>query len=301
MLYQTVETTTAATESLSENLDHKIEEASKLVEIINGYLPKIENFLINALLAILVFFIGRFVIKRLMKMMRRIIEHSHIDVGIRRFLLSLMQVSMYIVLIIIICAVCGIQSASFVAVLGSGGVAISLAMQGALSNLAGGVTILLVRPFKVGDYILEEINNGVEGTVQKIDLFYTQLMTVDNKTIMIPNGTLTNSRIINVTSQNKRRVDFQIGISYDADIDRAKELLWKLIRANDKVLQEEEHRVIVKELEASQVTLEARVWVATGDYWDVMFYLNENVKKCYDQEGITIPYNQLDVHIVESK
>ncbi len=293
------ETTVSAVESLESNIDSTIQEASQFLTTLEGYIPKIEAFFINAILAVIVFLIGRFVIKRVMKVMKHVIERSRIDVGIRRFLLSLLQVGLYILLIVIICGVCGIQSASFVAVIGSGGVAISLAMQGALSNLAGGVTILLVRPFQVGDYILEEMNNGVEGTVQKIDLFYTQLLTVDHKTIMIPNGTLTGSRIINVTSRAKRRVDFSIGISYQADIDYAKKVMWEVIHSNEFVLQEEDNRIIVKALEASQVTLEARVWVETEHYWDVMFYLNEHVKKSFDAQGVEIPYNQLDVHLIQ--
>jgi small conductance mechanosensitive channel len=293
------ETTVSAVESLESNIDSTIQEASQFLTTLEGYIPKIEAFFINAILAVIVFLIGRFVIKRVMKVMKHVIERSRIDVGIRRFLLSLLQVGLYILLIVIICGVCGIQSASFVAVIGSGGVAISLAMQGALSNLAGGVTILLVRPFQVGDYILEEMNNGVEGTVQKIDLFYTQLLTVDHKTIMIPNGTLTGSRIINVTSRAKRRVDFSIGISYQADIDHAKEVMWEVIRSNEFILQAEDNRIIVKALEASQVTLEARVWVETEHYWDVMFYLNEHVKKNFDAQGVEIPYNQLDVHLIQ--
>ena len=236
-----------------------------------------------------------------MKMVHHILKRGHVDDGVRRFLMSLIRAALYVLLIVIICGVCGIQSASFVAVIGSGGVAISLAMQGALSNLAGGVTILLVKPFKVGDYIFEEMNNGVEGTVQKIDLFYTQLLTIDNKTIMIPNGTLTGSRIINVTSQDKRRVDFRIGISYSENIDRAKSVLWDVIHANKSVLEEEANDVIVRELAESQVVLEARVWVLTEAYWDVLFYLNENVKKQFDRHGITIPFNQLDVHVTRQE
>ena len=184
--------------------------------------------------------------------------------------------------------------------IGSAGLALGLALQGSLSNFAGGVLILVLKPFKVGDYIVDG-SSGKEGTVRRIDLFYTYLNTADNKKLIIPNGSLANTHIINSSSNDTRRVDFEIGISYSADIDIAKRVITETAKAEEKILKNEEVFVFIKELAASQVTVGVRVWVRTEDYWTVYFALNEAFKKALDRENIEIPFNQLSVHIEEKK
>lgn len=207
---------------------------------------------------------------------------------------------MYIILIVIICGQVGIETTSIVAVISSAGLALGLAIQGSLSNLAGGVLILALKPFKVGDYI-HDGSCGNEGTVNKIDLFYTYLNTVDNKKLVIPNGSLANTYIVNASANEKRRVDFELGISYTSDIDQAKKVILETIDNEKLVLKQEEIFVFIKELAASQVTVGVRVWALNADYWTVYFNLNEAFKKAFDQAGIEIPFNQLSVHIEESK
>ena len=184
------------------------------------------------------------------------------------------------------------------AALASCGVAIGLALQGSLSNFAGGVLILLLKPFVVGDYIVED-NKGREGTVKEIQLFYTKLLTVDNKTVIIPNGALANTSITNVTEQDKRRLDFAVGISYDADLKMAKQLIEELIRKDEDVLQNEDVSVFVDTLGDSSVVIGARGWVKKDAYWTAKWRLTENIKLTLDDNGIEIPYNQVVVHVKE--
>ena len=181
-----------------------------------------------------------------------------------------------------------------VAVLGSAGLTLGLALQGSLSNFAGGVLILLFKPFKVGDYIIQ---GDLEGTVSEIQMIYTNLLTADNRIVVIPNGILANSSLTNVTHQKKRRVDVYVGISYDADIKKAKDVLTELLHAETAMLKEEGMSVFVDALEDSSVRLGCRFWVETGDYWDAKWRLNEQIKEAFDANQIEIPYNQLTVSV----
>ena len=193
----------------------------------------------------------------------------------------------------------GLDTTSVAAVLASGGVAIGLALQGSLSNFAGGVLILLLKPFVVGDYIIEDTNK-CEGTVKEIQIFYTKLVTMDNKTVVIPNGTLANNSLTNVTAQDKRKLDLKVDISYDADLKKAKELIEALLKEDTSIMQEEEMLVFVDSLGSSSVVLGARAWVKTEEYWTTRWRLLENIKLTLDENGIEIPYQQLTVHM-ESK
>ena len=276
-----------------------VEEANKLLETIEGYIPKIINFGIKLLIALVIFGVGKIIISFVLKFVKRIFGRSKIDVSVSKFLMSLSKAVLYLILIIIVCAQVGIDTTSFIAVLGSAGLALGLALQGSLSNFAGGVLILLLRPFSVGDYVVDE-GTGKEGTVEKIDLFYTHLASADNKKIIIPNGNLTNSAITNVTAQDKRRVDIEVGISYNANMAEAKKVLEKLIMKDERVLKNENIQVVVKELAASQVTILMRAWTKTENYWSVFFDLTEGAKNALDEAGIEIPFNQLDVHITNN-
>lgn len=260
------------------------------------YLQKFIDFGINILVALIILFVGRMVIKFLLKILDKTFDRTKMDVSVKRFLESLIRALLYVVLVIIVCDRVGIATTSFIAILSTAGVAVGLALQGSLSNFAGGVLILLLRPFKVGDYIIDN-GSGKEGVVDRIDLFYTVLITGDNKRITVPNGGLSNSAITNASAFDTRRVDFSIGIAYDADINLAKSTLEDLARTDVAVLKDKEIFTFIQSLDASQVTVGMRVWVNAADYWTTYFRMNELIKKIFDEKGIEIPFNQLDVHV----
>ena len=274
------------------------EEVTNIVNSMKGYLPKIIDFGVNVLLALLILFVGKFIIKWLLKICNKFFEKAKVEISIQRFLNSLIKVALYVLLIIIICDRVGINTASFIAVLGTLGLTVGLALQGSLSNFAGGVLILVLKPFKVGDYIVDN-GTGCEGKVDRIDLFYTKIITVDNRAIFIPNGTLSNSAITNNTEFDIRRVDIEFGIAYASDIDKAKEIIFNIAKADEKALEEKEISVFVSRLDPSQVTITLRVWCNTDYYWDVKARVTEAVKKELDANNIEIPFNQLQVHIAK--
>lgn len=253
---------------------------------------------VRVVFAAFFFMLGVQAIKILRKIIRKSLEHANADKGVIQFLDSFIRASLYIVLVFMIANSFGLDAASVVAVLGSAGVAIGLAVQGSLSNFAGGVIILLVKPFRVGDYIIED-NKKNEGTVSEIQIFYTKLTTPDEKVIVLPNGTLANTSITNVTATYKRRLDVKVGISYTADLKKAKEILYEIVKEEPAVLKDQEIDVVVEELGSSAVILAAKVWVKNEDYLKTKWKLNELVKYKFDEEQIEIPYDQLDVHITK--
>ncbi|MDY4741504.1 MAG: mechanosensitive ion channel family protein, partial [Lachnospira sp.] len=207
---------------------------------------------------------------------------------------SVLRFVMYAVLIMIVVDKLGFQTTSLLTLFGSAALAIGMSLQGSLSNFAGGILILIFKPFKVGDYI---VVGDKEGTVKSIEILYTRITTIDNKVIMLPNGTLSNSSIVNVGAENTRRVDIEIGIGYSSDIPTAKRLLEDVVTKEPGVLKDKDINVVVKRLDESCVTLETRAWVNTADYWNVRFNLLEKYKSIFDENGIEIPFNQLDVHM----
>lgn len=269
------------------------------VGLIQSFLQELPDkalhFGIRVLLALIVFFIGSQLIKLVRRILKKSMKRSNADVGVVQFLDSFIKITLYVILIFAIASGFGLDAASVVALLGSAGVAIGLAIQGSLSNFAGGVLILLLKPFKVGDYIIAE--NGNEGTVTEIQIFYTKLATADNRAVVIPNGALSNSSLINASAMPQRRIDISVGISYKADIRKAREVLIKLMEADEKVLQEQEKKVFVSSLGESAVILGIRCHVASEDFWETKWRLTENIKYALDEAGISIPYNQLDVHL----
>ena len=284
----------------ASNTEEVIDKANKLIQSIENLIPSVVQFALNMIVAIIIFIVGKIVIKIVLKILNKFFERTKVEISVQKFLNSLTKAVLYVVLVMIICGQIGIETSSLIAVIGSAGLALGLALQGSLSNFAGGVLILVLKPFKVGDYIVDG-SSGKEGTVRRIDLFYTYLNTADNKKLIIPNGSLANTHIINSSSNDTRRVDFEIGISYSADIDIAKRVIIETAKAEEKILKNEEVFVFIKELAASQVTVGVRVWVRTEDYWTVYFALNEAFKKALDRENIEIPFNQLSVHIEEKK
>ncbi|MCH5257869.1 MAG: mechanosensitive ion channel [Lachnospiraceae bacterium] len=269
------------------------------VGMIQSYLQKLPEtalrFGIRVVLALIVFIIGTQLIKLVCRILKKSLQRGNADVGVIQFLNSFVKIALYIILIFFIASGFGLDAASVVALLGSAGVAIGLAVQGSLSNLAGGVLILLLRPFKVGDYIIA--GNGNEGTVIEMQIFYTKLVTADNRLVVIPNGELSNSSMINASAMPKRRIDISVGISYDADIREARTVLMKLLESDDKVMQSEDKTVFVDSLGDSAVILGVRCYAESEYYWETKWRLTENIKYALDEAGIKIPFNQLDVHI----
>lgn len=275
-----------------------IEQVAKNPGIIRTYfeslIPDLLNFALQVIIAIIVYAVGAKLIKMTVKIVRKTLERRNTDIGVIQFLSAVIRYSMYFVLFMVILNLFGIATTSAVAVLGSCGVAVGLALQGSLANFAGGVLILLLKPFVVGDYIIEGAN---EGTVYEISIFYTKLKTVDNKVIVIPNGNLSNSSLINVSHMDNRRVDVAVGIAYEADIRMAKDILYKVAKEDPARLPDEDIVVAVDNLGASSVDMTVRIWVKSEDYWPTKWRLTENIKYALDENNISIPYQQIDVQI----
>lgn len=246
------------------------------------------------IIVLLIWFIGRKIIKILLNFVSKAFTRAGMDISLSKFLMSLIRFSLYAVLAVMIIGALGIETTSLITLIGSLGLTIGLSLQGSLSNFAGGVLILLFKPFKVGDYI---VACGCEGTVQVIDLLYTKLDTADNKMVTIPNGTLANSNITNVAAEPERRVEVSIDVSYDTDLKKAKSILENTVRANTLVLQDHDIIVFVNELGGSGITLTARCWVKREDYWSVTWDLRERFKEAMDDNQISIPFPQMDVHV----
>lgn len=248
------------------------------------------------ILILLIWFIGRKLVKILLNFISKTFSKAHVDVSLSKFLLSLSRFLLYAVLVITMISAAGIETTSLVTLIGSLGLTIGLSLQGSLSNFAGGVLILLFKPFKVGDYI---VACDCEGTVQVIDLLYTRLATADNKTVTLPNGTLANSNITNVASEPVRRVEVSVGVSYNTDLKKAKSVLESVIRANSNVLTDRDIIIFVNELGDSSITLTTRCWVQSENYWPTLWALRESYKEAFDENGISIPFPQMDVYIKE--
>lgn len=219
---------------------------------------------------------------------------SKVDATLGQFVSSILSVILKVVLLISVASMIGIQTTSFIAVLGAAGLAVGLALQGSLANFAGGVVILLFKPFKVGDVIEAQ---GYIGTVKSIQIFNTILKTGDNRIVIIPNGALSSSSLVNINQETTRRVDFTFGIGYSDNIDQAKTVLSSLAMNDDRVLKDPAPLIVVSELADSSVNFTVRLWVNTADYWGVFFSMQENVKKEFDAQGISIPFPQQDVHL----
>lgn len=258
----------------------------KAMENLLEYGPKV-------VLAIIVLIIGLWVINRFTKVIRKVMTARSVNVSLIGFACSLANLGLKVLLIISVAGIVGIQTTSFIAVLGAAGLAIGLALQGTLANFAGGVMVLIFQPYKVGDFIQAQ---GHLGTVKEIHIFVTVLLSPESKTIIIPNGAISNGDITNFTTEGKIRVDMVFGISYDSDIRKAKSLLMDVMKAHPKVLTDPAPFVGVKELADSSVNLAVRPYAAPADYWTVYFDVYEAGKLALDQGGITIPFPQMDVH-----
>lgn len=272
----------------------ELSQPDVLLDTVKGWLPDLTSLGIKLLIALIIFLAGRKIIGLLLKMARHSFERAGVEISVMKFLNSLIGFCLNALLIFIIAGQMGIDSASIVAILGSAGLALGLALQESLKNLAGGIVILMMKPFRVGDYILSP---QAEGTVSLIGLVYTTLVTIDNKTISIPNGTLSNSVVTNVTAMDKRRLDLTVGIGYQSDLKQAKEIVEQIYAGHPSILKEEEILVYVDSLAEDSVVLGARGWTKSEDYWKTRWAIIEQMKLEFDRAGIQIPYKQMDIHI----
>ena len=246
------------------------------------------------LLAIVVFLVGRWIVRRLNKLLAKILEKRHVEASLSTFVKSLVNITLTLLLIIVVIGVLGIETSSFIALFASAGVAIGMALSGTLQNFAGGVMILLFKPFKVGDTIEAQ---GQSGTVREIQIFNTILATPDNKIIIIPNGGLSTGQMKNYSREATRRVDWEFGIAYGDDYTKARAVIARLLDADGRVLKDPAYFIALTSLGESSVNIVVRAWVNAGDYWGVYFDMNEKVYKTFAEENLNIPFPQLDVHL----
>lgn len=287
------------TQEVTDATQEAVKQVNQLTQYVQDSIPELITFGLKVLAALVAFFIGRLVIRWIRKIVRRSFERSGADKGVEQFVDSLLKYGLYALLVFSLISSLGFDTTSVAAVLASGGVAIGLALQGSLSNFAGGVLILLLKPFVVGDYIIED-TNGKEGTVKEIQIFYTKLSTIDNKTIVIPNGMLTNNSITNATAKDERQLDLRVSISYDADIRQAKNVIEELLEKDECIIKNEQINVFVHELADNAVVLGIRAWVKNEEYWTTRWRLLEEIKLLLDENGIEIPYPQMTVHMQKS-
>lgn len=267
-----------------ENAD---QYAAKAVELGMIYLPQLA-------LAIVTLIIGLWVVKLIVNAIGRNMEKREVDPSLRPFLRSLIGTLLKGMLVISVAGMVGIEMTSFIAILGAAGLAVGLALSGTLQNFAGGVMILIFKPFTVGDFIEAQ---GFAGVIKDIQIFNTIMKTGDNKTVIIPNAPLSSGPMVNYSTEPQRRVDMTFGIGYGDDIDKAKSVMRELIDGDSRILKDPESMIAVKELADSSVNFVVRTWVNSGDYWGVFFDMQENVKKAFDKENVSIPFPQMDVHV----
>lgn len=260
---------------------------NKFVDLFVVYAPKLA-------LAIIVLIIGLLVIKSITNLIKKVMKKRKMDEALTSFLSSFLSALLKVLLIISVIQMVGVETSSFVAILAAAGFAVGLALSGTLQNFAGGVMLMIFKPFKVGDFISAQ---GHTGTVNEIQIFNTILKTPDNKTIIQPNGSLATGSMVNFSTEPTRRVDFTFGIGYSDDIDATKVVLQRLIDADTRILKNPAPFIAVSELADSSVNFAVRVWANSGDYWGIFFDMTEAVKKEFDKENISIPFPQTDVHV----
>jgi len=255
------------------------------------------DFVINLVTALVIFFVGRIVVRLLTRGLRRVMEKQGVDRTLVTFISNLVGMILLTFVIIAAISALGIQTTSFIAIFGAAGLAIGLALQGSLSNFAAGVLIVLFRPYKVGDWVEAA---GISGSVEEVQILTTVLKTGDNKQVIVPNAQIMDSIITNYSANDTRRVDMVVGVSYDDDLDTVRSTIAELVAADDRILNEPACTIAVSALADSSVNFVVRPWVNTSDYWGVMFDLTEAIKKRFDKEGISFPFPQQDVHLYKA-
>ena len=266
------------------------------------WLPKIVGMIsfygLKVIAALVVFIVGRWIARGVEKLTGRVLAKKNVDPTVVSFVEHLVYIGLITFVIIAALAQLGIQTTSFIAVIGAAGLAIGLALQGSLANFAAGFLMIIFKPFKAGDYI---DGGGAAGTVEKIEVFTTQLKTVDNKVVIIPNAKMMGDNIVNYSAKDTRRVDLDFGVSYSDDIDKVRKILADVVKNESRILKDPETMIIVKELADSSVNFQVRAWAKSADYWGIYFDTIETVKKQFDAQGISIPFPQRDVHVYEHK
>ena len=288
---ETTETTTPV--DVLEVIPTSVDDVSQLWGQVEGIAT---DWGIKVIAALAIFIIGRWIAKGIRRGVRRMMEKGGADPIIIGFVGSIAYIGMLAFVIVAALGQLGIQTTSFIAILGAAGLAIGLALQGSLANFAAGFLMIIFRPFKLGDFIE---GAGVAGTVDAIHIFTTTLKTPDNKTIIIPNGKLSSDNIVNYSTEETRRVDLIVGVSYDADLKEVRQVLEDIISKEERILSDPPHQVAVKELADNSVNFVVRLWVNSGDYWGVTFDMNETIKTRLDEAGIGIPYPQRDIHLYQ--
>ena len=263
-------------------------------DIINFLTNQALDFFLKLLVCIAIYIIGKKLIRLLNKALGKLMNNRNLDVSVISFLTSLISILLTVVLIITIINILGINNSSFIALFASFGVAMGMALSGSMQNFAGGVMILLFRPFKVGDYILAQ---GQEGTVKSIQIFSTVLLTSDNRTIYVPNGGLSNNTIVNYHNQHTRRIDWNVNIEYGTDYDTTKSVIQNILSSDKRILKDPSPYIALKALNENSVELLIRVWVKRTNYWDVYYDINEQIYKVFAVNGIKIPFPQMKVHL----
>ena len=276
------------------NLDVTELTPSNLEKLLTSIMPALQTLIFNIIVALIIYIIGRKLISFLLKLLDKFLKHTSIDVGVSNFLMSVARVLLYVFLVFMIVGQLGVNTASIVTVLGATGLAISMSLQGSLANVAGGILILLMKPFKVGDYVSTTYGDG---TVREIGLVYTTITTLDNRVLTIPNGTLSNSAVFDASAMAERRLDLSVGISYDSDLKKAKEVMERVYRSCPSVIADKGVDVHISSLGDSAVVVEAYGWVPGSEYLKAKWYITEEIKLQFDAEGIKIPYPQMDVHV----
>lgn len=292
------ETEPESMEFLANELGDKVEKLSQISwkEMFERYVPVVCDYLLRIALVLVIFFVGRKLIKKIVSLCDQALKRHGMEVTVRRFFCNVINALGYICMLGILLQTVGLTATSLTALVASAGVAVGLALQGSLSNFAGGVLILLMKPFVIGDYIVQ---GNTEGTVKEIGLVYTELITADNRLIVIPNGTLIDSSIVNVTATGKRRLELSVGIGYKSDLKKAKEVLIRLGENDPARDPENSVNVFVAELAESSVNLGLHVWVSSSEYWNAKWRLTENIKMAFDEEGIEIPFKQVEISVTK--
>lgn len=272
-----------------------MEKLSQYQEYIDNGIKWLWEALPDLILAVVIFFVGSWFIRLINKLVRKFFEKKDYDLALETFLQSFIKMALKIVLFVLVITQLGVQSSSLIAIVGAAGLAIGLALQGSLSNFAGGVLILLFKPFKVGDFISAQ---GVDGSVKEITIFYTKLTTFGNQIAIIPNGQLSNNNVVNYNAMPNRRDNVKVGIGYSSDIKKAKDIMLQICAENENILTDPMPEVYVDGLGDSSVDLTLRFWAENSVFWAAHFHVIEETKKRFDDAGIEIPFPQRDIHVI---
>ena len=283
-----------STQSLQEGAEEVVKKVSKLSEYLDKAQEQIIAFGWKLLIVLLIWFIGKKIIKLTLHILEKTFNRSNMEASVAIFLIAVSKAILYGILFVILISSIGVNTSSLVAVLGTATLSIGLALQGSLANFAGGVLILIMKPFRVGDYI---ITPDKEGTVTGVDIFYTRMLTADNRLVVIPNGTLSNSNIINVTHEPIRRLDLSVSIDYSENIKMVKDILERVSSEHELVLKDYERQIFVNSFDPSAINIGIRMWVNTENYWILKWDILEKIKEAFDANDVTIPFDQLDVNV----